>query len=65
LTANELEASKLAAEINYDARRLSLNAQLEIERAQQAAGARHLPSIPETPIKKRGRKPKTAIVSTE
>jgi hypothetical protein len=62
LQATELEAAKLAAEINFEARRMSGTAQIEIERAQAAAGARHLPSIPETPIKRRGRKPKAVVI---
>lgn len=52
----ELEHAKLAAEINWDAKhRLSEKAAAEVAEAQEAAGLRHLPSIPETTIKRRGR----------
>lgn len=55
LDQEHTEHGKLAAEINYEARRMSDGARAEIEAAQQAAGARHLPVIPETPKKRRGR----------
>lgn len=58
LEASELEIAKLAANLNHQARVMSPKAAAEIEAAQAAAGARHLPMVPETPIKRRGRKPK-------
>lgn len=61
LSAQELEHATLAAEINYDARyRLSEKARADVDAAQAQAGARHLPVVPETPIKKRGRPKKDA-----
>lgn len=58
----ELEIAKLAAERNYEIAhgKHSEGAIAEVRAAEAAAGARHLAEIPETPIKKRGRKPKTA-----
>jgi hypothetical protein len=65
LDAAQTEHAKLAAEINAEARRMSPQAQEEIAAAQEAAGARHLPSIPETPKKRLGRpaKVKAEIVT--
>jgi hypothetical protein len=59
LDREHTEHGKLAAELNYEARRMSAKAATEIDSAQAAYGAKHLPSMPETPIKKRGR-PKAA-----
>ena len=56
LEAQELEQSKLAAELNYEAKyRLSPKAAAEVEAAQAAAGARHLPMVPEAPVKRKRR----------
>lgn len=56
LTASERSHAELAAEINYDARHgMGEKARAEVEQAQASAGARHLPMIPEAPVKKRGR----------
>lgn len=55
----QLEYAKLAAERAYEVRhKLSPKAAAEIAAAEEDAGAVHLPTIPETPIKRRGRKPK-------
>jgi hypothetical protein len=61
LEAQQREYGELAAEREYDVRhRLSKNPRAIAEiRAHEAATADHLPSIPETPIKPRGR-PKKA-----
>jgi len=59
--AAEVEIAKLAAERNFLERRMSEKAQAEAARVNDAAGARHVPVVPETPIpthRKRGRKPK-------
>lgn len=64
LEAIERSHAELAAEINYQARHgMGDRARAEVESAQEAAGARHLPMIPETPIKKRGRPVK--VVTTD
>lgn len=57
--AQQLEFAKLAAEQNHDVKhKLSAKAGAEVLAAQNAYPG-HLPSVPETPIKKnRGRKPK-------
>jgi len=55
LEAQELEFAKLAAEREAEKRRLSARAVAEIERIEDEAGAQHLPTIPEQPIKRRGR----------
>lgn len=55
LDQEQTEHGKLAAEINFEARRMSDGARAEVEAAQEAAGARHLPAIPTTPTKRRGR----------
>jgi len=52
------EAGKLAAEREFSKRRMSAKARAEADAAEAAHGARHLPDVPETPIKRRGRKPK-------
>ena len=51
--AEQLEFAKLAAERNFEVRRMGTHAQAEVATAEAAAGARHLPTIPETPIKPR------------
>lgn len=45
----ELEHAKLAAEINFDVRRMSPEAKREAEAAMADASG-HLPSVPETPL---------------
>ena len=45
----------LAAERTYETRRMSPQARAEVAQAEEAAGAIHVPTIPETPIKRRGR----------
>ena len=61
LEAQEKSYAELAAEINYDARHgMGEKARMEVDAAQEAAGARHLPMIPETPRKPRGRPKKAA-----
>ena len=55
LDKEHTEHGKLAAELNFEARRMSEGARAEIAAAQEAAGARHLPVIPETPKKRPGR----------
>lgn len=65
LTAVELEHAKLAAEINYDVRHgMGDRARAEVDQAQESAGAKHLPMIPEVPIKKRGRPAKAVDASS-
>lgn len=62
LTAQEKSYAELAAEINYDARHgMGEKARVEVDMAQDAAGARHLPMIPETPVKRRGRPKKLVL----
>lgn len=48
------EWAKLAAERNHEVRRMSPKAQAEVA-AVDEANSNHVPVIPETPIKKRGR----------
>lgn len=61
LAAEERIHAELAAEINHDARHgMGERARGEVERAQEAHGARHLPEVPVTPIRKRGRPVKAA-----
>lgn len=47
--ATELEHAKLAAEVNFDIRRMSPEAKREAETAMADASG-HLPSVPETPL---------------
>lgn len=56
----QAEHGRLAAETNFEIShgRISEKAAAEVEAAREAHGARHLPMVPETPIKRRGRKPK-------
>lgn len=57
LEAQRLEFAKLAAEINYDQKKkLSPAASAEVEAARAKHGSGHMPAVPETPIKPRGRK---------
>lgn len=58
--AVELEQAKLHAELAYEAQRMSDGAQREYAEAEANAGARHLATVPETPIRKRGPKPAAA-----
>ncbi len=59
LEAQGLEIAKLAAEINYDQKhKLSEGANAEVD-AARAQHRGHMPMVPETPIKPRGRKPRT------
>lgn len=54
--AQTVEIAKLAAEIEYDKKhKLSPGAVAEVEQAQ-AAHRGHMPTVPETPIKPRGKK---------
>lgn len=54
--AQQTEAATLAAERGYDKQhKLSPQARAEVQAQEDAAGSQHLPTIPETPIKKRGR----------
>ncbi len=55
LDREHTEHGALAAELNFEARRMSHKAAAEIDAAQQAHGVKHLPAVPHTPIKKRGR----------
>ena len=56
LERQEFEHAQLAAERNYDVKhKLSEKAAAEVAEAEAAHGARHLPSVPETPIRRRGR----------
>lgn len=59
LAAREQEIAELAANGAYHERRMSPAAQAEAE-AVRASSAVHLGEIPEAPIRRRGRKPKTA-----
>lgn len=56
------EAGRLAAEREFAIQhgRHSERAVAEVRAAEAEYGARHLPEVPETPIKRRGRKPKAA-----
>lgn len=55
--AEQTEHGKLAAEINHEIAhgRISPRAAAEVHAAREAHGARHLPAVPETPIRRRGR----------
>ncbi len=54
LSATQTEHATLAAERNFEVRRMSPRAQLEVAQAEAEAGAVHLPTIPETPHGPRG-----------
>lgn len=60
--AQHTEHGKLAAERNWEIAhgRISEQAAEEVRAAEAEFGARHLPMVPETPIKKRGRPKKVA-----
>lgn len=53
----QTEHGRLAAEREWEIQhgRVSEKAATEVRQAEQEHGARHLPMVPETPIKKRGR----------
>ncbi len=53
------EYAKLSAHRNYEDRNLSAKAKAEAENAEDNAGDEHLPAVPVTPIKRRGRPRKT------
>lgn len=57
LTREQTEHGKLAAERNFEIAhgRISERAAAEVRAAEEAHGATHLPMVPETPIKRRGR----------
>lgn len=64
LEASELEIAKLAANLNYQAARMSPGAAADIGAAQAAAGARHLGEVPAAPVKRgRGRPKKAEVVA--
>ena len=54
----QTEHGKLAAEMNHEIKqgRISPAAAAEVEAAREEFGARHMPVVPETPVKRRGRK---------
>ena len=62
LEAQRLEFAKLAAEINYEQKnKLSDRASAEVDAARAVHSnpvSLHMPGVPETPIKRRGRKAK-------
>lgn len=62
LEREQLEHGKLAAERNYEiaAGRVSERAAAEIRQAEAEHGARHLPEVPEKPIRKRRTKAELA-----
>jgi hypothetical protein len=63
LAKEHLEHGQLAAERNYEIAkgRISEKAAQEVRSAESEHGARHLPMVPETPIKRRGRPSKRTI----
>ena len=64
-SAQQLEFAKLSAEREYDKRHgMSPKARAEAEQHEDDAGARHLPTIPETPIRRRGRPVKVKAEAT-
>ncbi len=62
LEREHTEHGKLAAERNYEAGRMSEKAVAEMRAAEAAYGARHLPMVPETPIKRSPGRPKKVTV---
>ncbi len=62
LETQEFEYAELAANRHFSDRKLSEPAQAEVA-AVDAGTIQHLPSIPEQPIKRRGRKPKASAQS--
>lgn len=66
LDALQLECATLAAELAFEQKnRLSANAASEVDqaRAQHVGVSRHMPMVPTTPIKKRGRPTKVKIAA--
>lgn len=59
--AQHVEFSKLAAERHYQERFMSEPAQREAAQADEAAGVQHLPAVPETPVRRRGRPAKGQV----
>jgi len=62
--AEDREWAKLAAERNFEVRRMSEKARAEVQ-AVDDVNSNHVPEIPHTPIKKRGRPVKVAPVAKE
>jgi len=58
---HEQRDAVLAGNRAFHETKMSEKAQAEATVAEVEAGVRHLPSVPETPIKKRGRKPKETV----
>lgn len=58
--ACDVEHAKLAAERHWQEAKMSPKAQAEAQAVDQET-VYHVPMIPETPIKRRGRKPKAAV----
>ena len=58
------EHGKLAAERNYEIAkgRISEKAAAEVRAAEEAHGAKHLPVVPETPIRPRAKKADSTVV---
>ncbi len=67
LEREQLEHGTLAAERNYEIKhsRISEKAASEVRAAEAEHGARHLPMVPETPIKRRGRPRKVSVPAIE
>lgn len=64
--ADQTEHGKLAAEMNYEIAhgRISERAAAEVQAAREEHGARHLPVVPEKPIRRKpGPKPKAQPVT--
>lgn len=60
------EHAKLAAELNHEQiNKLGHLASAELDAARAAHADYHMPAVPTTPIRKRGRKPRAAIESAE
>ncbi len=67
LEREQTEHGRLAAERNWEAAhgRLSDRAVAEVRAAEDQHGARHLPEVLETPVRRKpGRKPKASLVET-
>jgi hypothetical protein len=65
LEREHTEHGKLAAERNFEIAygRISEKAAAEVRAAEAEHGAKHLPMVPETPIKRRGRPAKVAVAA--
>lgn len=64
LMVQQAEHAALAAEREFEKRnRLSPRAAAEVTAVEDAAGAEHLPTIHETPVRRRGRPKKDAVAS--